>query len=1095
MGSIGIQENYQLNQIFSKLLINTISFSNLVSMRGYLLLLVLFSNFSFAQNPFQDYKVEHYDSRKGLPNDYVMNVYQSKEGFLWLNGYSGISRFDGLNFVNFNTRTTSFLQTDNIGIFAETEDSALWFPTDSDGLIEYRKGKFTQHIQDQPNLFYRGMNKSKELLLSLGGAITGEYIVFNTHSKKYRKIKREEFLQERYFVFNSRDTSLRRWVGNNNILYRLTDQGKLHPITFKGKAPLDINFVQFFRDSKSKTWMTSEYGLYYWNGESMCVFPGMEDSKSIINNPTFGLIAEDHENGIWVAAGSGRLKYLPYGSSRFFEFPRGYLNIQTISNITVDREGQIWIASDRGLFKIYKSKVKNYAATEGIENNRVSAVTQTGDSSFMVVIPDNKVYSLVKGVVNRIKILENEKFVKVGSTSFHCFTDSKNNQWICCSDLILKISGNKQQVYSLGEQTGGIRYAYEASDGKVYFGVSYKGIGFINDKGKFEYVKFPNVDFSQMYISFIREINSKTWLVGTYRTGIYFISKDGSVYNDGLFDNVKGIPVFSCITDSTDKEVFWFATARGLVKFKNKQKWYVGKKSGIPELSLFQIMPDHQGKWWFPSNRGIIYADKKAIDQYLTDSTVKIQWNVLNEGDGMNNRQCVGARHSIVAKDGRLMILSIGGLVEVNPANIISNKIPPQVTVNELKVDDKPYYKEGVVKILPGNHRYIFSYSVLSFSAPEKNQIKFRLSGYDTGWIRSSGDTKAFYTNLPPGKYHFEVIASNNDGYWAENPAVFDFEVGAFFYQTIWFKIFMLLLVCVGIYWYINWRMKDTKEKNKRLQLEVDRQTAELRGSLLQLQSTQSQLVQSEKMASLGELTAGIAHEIQNPLNFVNNFAEVNTELIDELSKEIEPAGITNAKDLLEDIKSNSAKITFHGKRADAIVKSMLQHSRKSSGQKELTDINALCDEYLRLSYHGLRAKDKSFNAAFELQLDTTLQPILVVSQDIGRVILNLINNAFYAVNERLKKGEDNSYKPCVLLATKKEGNQVIIEVTDNGTGIPYPVKEKIFQPFFTTKPAGEGTGLGLSLSYDIITKGHGGTMVVETKEGEGTRFRIVLPT
>jgi signal transduction histidine kinase len=253
-------------------------------------------------------------------------------------------------------------------------------------------------------------------------------------------------------------------------------------------------------------------------------------------------------------------------------------------------------------------------------------------------------------------------------------------------------------------------------------------------------------------------------------------------------------------------------------------------------------------------------------------------------------------------------------------------------------------------------------------------------------------------------------------------------------------------------------------------------------------------LVQAEKMASLGELTAGIAHEIQNPLNFVNNFAEVNAELIDELETEANKGNLEEVKLLAKDIKENETKINHHGKRADAIVKNMLQHSRQSSGQKEPTDINALCDEYLRLSYHGLRAKDKSFNAEFETKFDTALAPIRVVPQDIGRVILNLINNAFYAVNERQKNEKDSEYKPRVTLTTKKQADQVVIEVADNGTGMPEQVKEKIFQPFFTTKPTGEGTGLGLSLSYDIVTKGHGGTMEVETTEGEGTEFVIMLP-
>jgi signal transduction histidine kinase len=262
------------------------------------------------------------------------------------------------------------------------------------------------------------------------------------------------------------------------------------------------------------------------------------------------------------------------------------------------------------------------------------------------------------------------------------------------------------------------------------------------------------------------------------------------------------------------------------------------------------------------------------------------------------------------------------------------------------------------------------------------------------------------------------------------------------------------------------------------------------------LKSTQAQLIQSEKMASLGELTAGIAHEIQNPLNFVNNFSDVSNELIREIQdirrKTEENNKYTEEDELLNDIAGNLEKISHHGMRAADIVKGMLQHSRTSSGQKELTDINVLCDEYLRLSYHGLRAKDKSFNAKFETDFDATLSKINVVPQDIGRVILNLINNAFYAVSERLK-AEGEKLEPTVSVSTKKEGNKVLISVKDNGNGIPENVKEKIFQPFFTTKPTGQGTGLGLSLSYDIV-KAHGGELKVETKEGRGSEFIIMLP-
>ena len=286
--------------------------------------------------------------------------------------------------------------------------------------------------------------------------------------------------------------------------------------------------------------------------------------------------------------------------------------------------------------------------------------------------------------------------------------------------------------------------------------------------------------------------------------------------------------------------------------------------------------------------------------------------------------------------------------------------------------------------------------------------------------------------------------------------------------------------------------------QQKVLQEEVNRQTAEIRTTLTNLKSTQSQLIQSEKMASLGELTAGIAHEIQNPLNFVNNFSEVNKELLAEMKDEMDKGNMDDAKAIANDVIDNEEKINHHGKRADAIVKGMLQHSRSSTGAKEPTDINALADEYLRLSYHGLRAKDKSFNAEIKTDFDNSIGKINIIPQDIGRVILNLITNAFYAVDEKKKSGVEN-YEPTVTVSTSRSlsfgdgRGEVRISVKDNGYGIPQKIIDKIFQPFFTTKPTGQGTGLGLSLSYDII-KAHGGEIKAETKEGEGSEFIILLP-
>lgn len=288
-------------------------------------------------------------------------------------------------------------------------------------------------------------------------------------------------------------------------------------------------------------------------------------------------------------------------------------------------------------------------------------------------------------------------------------------------------------------------------------------------------------------------------------------------------------------------------------------------------------------------------------------------------------------------------------------------------------------------------------------------------------------------------------------------------------------------LAILSIIGFILYRNNRQKQKANKV----------LESALTNLKSTQAQLIQAEKMASLGELTAGIAHEIQNPLNFVNNFSEVSTELLDEMNEELDKGDIEEAKFISKDIKENLIKINHHGKRADAIVKGMLEHSRAGKGEKAPTDLNALADEYLRLAYHGLRAKDKSFTADFATDLDPNLPKVNVVASDIGRVLLNLINNAFYACAERSKKGEAGYY-PKVLVSSRQENGKVVVSVQDNGLGIPEAIKDKIFQPFFTTKPTGQGTGLGLSLSYDIV-KAHGGEIKVESEIGKGTMFTIIL--
>jgi signal transduction histidine kinase len=345
------------------------------------------------------------------------------------------------------------------------------------------------------------------------------------------------------------------------------------------------------------------------------------------------------------------------------------------------------------------------------------------------------------------------------------------------------------------------------------------------------------------------------------------------------------------------------------------------------------------------------------------------------------------------------------------------------------------------------------------------------------------------------------VKGSNNNDVWNEQGASMRVIIHPPWWRTWWAYGFYGLCLLAGLFALDRYQRQ--RVLNRERERTKDRELAqarEIERAYHELQQTQAQLIQKEKMASLGELTAGIAHEIQNPLNFVNNFSEVSTELVTELAEEQQKTARDPEleAELLSDLKQNLKKISQHGERASNIVKGMLEHSRTSTGEKQPTDLNALCEEYLRLAYQGLRrsgnpVKDQTFNAKLITDLDPTMGQVTVVPQDIGRVLLNLFNNAFYAVQKRQEEGQ-SGYQPTVTVSTKRVENGVEINISDNGSGIPDAIRNKIFQPFFTTKPTGQGTGLGLSLSYDIITKGHGGELRVETSIGNGTTFTIRLP-
>jgi signal transduction histidine kinase len=466
--------------------------------------------------------------------------------------------------------------------------------------------------------------------------------------------------------------------------------------------------------------------------------------------------------------------------------------------------------------------------------------------------------------------------------------------------------------------------------------------------------------------------------------------------------------------------------------------------------------------------------------------------------------------------DGTLMFWSAEGIVAFDPALIRENTAPPAVVLTGLRLGNervrpgpegplqRPLWAQPEVRLAHDQNGLTFEFVGLHFKDPARNRYAYRLEGFDEDWVQAGTQRTATYTNLPPGRYTFRVRAASSDGVWNEEGVAVGVVIAPPWWRAWWAYVLYALLLGAAV----AGTLRAVRARAVRREREVarERELAQARrleeayrdldASHHELKTAQDQLVHQEKMASLGRLTAGIAHEIKNPLNFVNNFAGLSQELMSELRETLAPRAQDldgDVADLLDALDENVARIEEHGRRADSIVKSMLAHSRTSGGPRHPVRLNAVVEEYAGLAYHGLRASNPALQVRLDLDLDEAAGDVEAVTQDLGRIVLNLVNNALYAVHQAAaRRGAD--YAPAVRVATRPLGDAVEVRVEDNGDGIPAAIRARIFEPFFTTKPSGEGTGLGLSITYDIVTAGYGGTLTVESEEGVGTTFVIRLP-
>ncbi|CAM3303367.1 sensor histidine kinase [Aequorivita lipolytica] len=1099
----------------------------------------------------------NFTSAHGLIHNLINCITEDSQRNIWFGSYGGVSKYNGKTFENFTTEQG--LADNDVLKIIEDSKGTLWFasqkgvcsfnPNDTIAgqkpfkKMEPLKGQVNDIMEDSQNqLWFAGsegvwktspnangelinvsdkFNLKSEVAMAIAedndGTIwvgaTGSLFRFrpassNVSEKTFEPLTEADGLVNNSIMCITVDGQGKVWIGTEGGVSKY-DKKTGNFINFTKEQGLAFNRVNSItEDTAGSLWFgTYGGGLNRYDGPSVLE---LTNKQGLPGNAVYAT-TQDNEGNMWFApSNAGIVKYVENDGAPYSGTYINYTSEQGLLSDTQfaaakDKEGNLYFGSYSGLSKFTGKTLINYTESNGLPDNEITTL-----------YCDKKNRLWIGTYSDGINIFDGKSFQNfnteqglVHKTIWGFCEDSQGNIWIATRGGLSRYDGQNFMNFTKnqGLPDNKLSSVIEDKNGNIIIGSWGGGISILK-KERLEKLNLPNADQSEpIFENFstaqglandvvykILEDFNKNIIIGT-NVGFTILkggisSEKGKIAKDGIenYNENTGYPIKDISNNHSMYEegngIIWAGTGDKLVRFDYGS---VLRNTESPKVILQNIKINNEPISW----RSLEWARKKD-----TLSTEK------------NNNTPSYITDEMLTFKRKLPASKLDSMVHTY-RNVHFDGVQPFYAIPENL--ELPYSKNNIS----------FNFVGIQTTRPQLVRYQYMLEGYDEHWNPITENSTATFGNIREGNYTFLVKAKNANGAWSE-PLNYQFSIMPPWYRTWYAYLFYILLFFTAMFYLDRFQRKRVlfKERQKGIQSKLQH-AKEIEEAFTKLKSTQVQLIHSEKMASLGELTAGIAHEIQNPLNFVNNFSEVSYELLAEMNDELHNGNIEAALVISADFKQNLEKINHHGKRAEGIVKGMLQHSRTSSGKKEPTDINTLCDEYLRLAYHGLRAKDKSFNASMKTDFDDTIGKINIIPQDMGRVILNLLTNAFYACAERKKapltpKGgtseAQSKYEPTVWVCTRKyppslasdeggtternahRGDWITISVKDNGNGIPQKVLDKIFQPFFTTKPSGEGTGLGLSMSYDIVTKGHGGELIVETKEGEGTEFIIKLP-
>lgn len=1100
----------------------------------------------------QDLDIEFTEVKgvNGKPIGKIRNITQDPSGYMWFSGEGErcLYRYDGnqmVAFKNDHSNPNSLGGTVINAVYADPS-GLIWIGME-EGLDQYNpatrvfrhfrhqandsgsisKGNVSVMLRDQKGRLWVGTDNGLDQL----NEQTGSFIHFKSDPSNPASLTDDVI----WNLYEDRGGTL--WVATGHPFYkpdpakgglsRLNPDGTFTRYVHDSRNAstlIDNRVRALFEDSRGVFWVgTSGDGLHTMDRKSgqlerhpynparpeqLSRPPLIKTDPFAFDNDQVTFVLEDGRGYIWIGTmWSGMNRYDPSTQKVTRYFGSHGFPDSSAWNGFVSRDGTIWIStqSDRlyhaGPIRPACTKIKTTAPVFSfLENDKGQLWAGTDKGGLLALGSSLQVVSTFRqDPVSGIDLSKS----KINAL----YQGQPDTIWIGASNGLFTFNTRTKRItaiptgFNVSDALGGIFALQKDRFGNLWF-TSGNGLGCYRLRdGTIKHYQPDSRDSGSIgaprTISLAEDRNGNLW-VGASTAGVTKLDRQTDKFRRYLAGH-NGI----CLTQD-HMGVLWAGTSKGLFRYDKEIDQFLpffDSRSDLASQYIYGITEDHEGNLW-------AYTPALVFEINANRSRVSTFGNTYDIHD-------LSPQAILTTRQGKVLFGSVDGFYLVDGINPGSKAEYGKIAITDLFINNEntAWGEDQRVTTLGSDltalHlRYNQNTLGFNFSAMEygqSNHVRYytMLEGYDNTWREAIGEKSSYYFNVAPGTYTYRIKAFNSEGEWFDKEVVV--KISPPWWSTWWFQSLVVVCICLGVYYYIQYRSRELKKNNLILEKKVLERTNALNTSLAELKLAQDQLIQSEKMASLGELTSGIAHEIKNPLNFINNFSEINTELITDIEDQINALGEAAPAQLqqyMKTLQKNSEKIMHHGKRIDGIVKGMLQHSRQANRNKERTNINLLCEEALKLAYHGFKAKEKSFNSGFEARLEANLPEVMVIPQDISRVLLNLINNAFYAVNEKKKQlfSEDQEeeseghYNPIVTVATRLSASRIIITVADNGSGIPASILNKIYQPFFTTKPTGEGTGLGLSMSYDIITKGHGGELKVTSREGEGTSFEISLP-